>query len=191
MSNGLPKRIYWRLLRALGCSQSSWDKQFEAGVWDRGPRSPHTVERVVKLCHGGRLVEFGCGEGTLAPLLPPSCYSEYFGFDISKVAVDRAAEKALAAGMTNCHYEQGDMAKWTGIPGTALILAEECLYYLSPVEVEKFLRRCCECLVPDGHILVIVHSATKHKRTLDVCREVCRVVEEAQVETRAYLTLVP
>lgn len=183
------QRVYWRLLRIAGFKRLSWDRQFEAGLWCRGMCSHLTIQRVTELCNGGRLIEFGCGEGNLPMSLPGKSFSDYMGYDISEVAVQRASERARASGLTNCSFEQCDMAKWQGASQASLILAEECLYYLNPSDMEAFLQRCVDSLIPGGTILVIVHSATKHAQTLEICRRVCRVKNEQIADGRAYLAL--
>ena len=184
-------RMYWRTLRIFGFTKSSWDKQFELGVWDRGPRSQNTINRVSGLCAGGKLIEFGCGGGSLPFLVPRNCYSEYIGYDISEVAIENAKRRARQEGLENIHFEQCDMAKWNGTNGVSLIVVEECLYYLSPATVERFLLQCSRSICSGGLILVIVHSSSKHARTLDVCRRVCRVEDETVIGSRTYLTLTP
>lgn len=188
MHRSIPKRLYWRILR-LFSKQLSWDKQFNAGVWTREPHTDQTIGAIVGLCNGGRLIEFGAGEGALPLSLPRNIYSEYIGFDISTVAVEKAREKAAEAGLTKCRFEQCDMAHWKGGRDVSVAVLEECLYYLTPRETETFLRRCSESLLPNGRILVIVHSAKKHARTLDICRRVCRVEEEATHGGRTFLVL--
>ena len=187
--NTLFQRAYWRLLRLLGFQRLSWDKQFQAGIWSRGPCNQATIERVAELCKGGRFVEFGCGEGPLLLALPANAFSDYIGYDISQVAVDKGAERAREAGLKNFRFQQCDMAKWNGDSSISLVLAEECLYYLSKIDVERFLRICCESLVPGGSILIIVHDANKHSQTLSICRQNCKVVDESLVKGRTYLTL--
>ncbi len=184
-------RVYWRLLRAVGLGRLSWDMQFEAGWWGyiRGPRSEYIIRKVTELCNGGHLVEFGCGEGTLPLALPRDSFSQYIGYDISEVAVGRARARAREAGLMYCHFEQCDMAKWKGTSGVSLVVAEECLYYLTPRIAETFLRHCCESLLPGGSILVIVYSAAKTYRTLNICRRVCRVNDESVNEGRTFITL--
>jgi cyclopropane fatty-acyl-phospholipid synthase-like methyltransferase len=189
MNRSILQRIYLRALRQLGLKKLSWDKQFEAGVSCYGPRSANTINRVQDLCRGGRLLEFGCGEGDLPFILPPGTYSSYVGYDISEVAIERARERTVTAGLNSIDFKQCDIARWDGIDSASLILAEECLYYLSAANIEKFLLRCTRCLTRDGSILVIVHSASKHARTLDVCRRVCCVRDEVVIEGRVFLTL--
>ncbi len=189
MADETPRRIFWRALRWLGLSRASWNKQYAAGKWSSRKRSPHTLALVTELCGRGKLVEFGCGEGELPHLLPTGSFSHYFGIDISDVAVRRAREWVLEAGMSHCEFEQSDMSEWPGASGVSLILAEECLYYLKPEQIESLLARCGTSLMSEGKILVIVHSAEKHAKTLAACRRVCDVVNEREVDSRAYLVL--
>lgn len=189
MNRNLIQRIYLRTLRQLGMKKLSWDQQFKASVSCYGPRSTNTLSRVQGLCRGGRLLEFGCGEGDLPFVLPVGTYASYAGFDISGVAIERAKQRTVAAALDNVTFEQSDMAKWDGMDSASLILAEECLYYLSTAELEQFLLRCTRCLTGDGSILVIVHSAAKHASTLDTCRRVCMVRDQEIIGGRVFLTL--
>jgi len=184
-------RMFWRVLRFLGLERTSWNKQYESGAWSSGTRSAQTVSLVAELCRGGKLMEFGCGEGELPHLLPAGSYADYLGVDIADVAVTRARERAAQAGLGHCRFEQGDMAVWNGTSGLSVILVEECLYYLKPEQIEVFLSRAGASLVPGGRIVVVVHSAAKHERTLEVCRRVCRVCEEKRQGDRACLVLAP
>jgi len=189
MRIGIVQRVYWRILRSIGLERVSWDRQFRAGVWHRDARSPNTIRQVAKLCAGGLLVEFGCGEGDLPYSLPSGSFAEYVGYDISAVAIQRARQRAAELGRTDVRYEQCDMAQWQGGISASLILLEECLYYLAPGPMEEFLSRCGDGLAPGGFILVVIHSASKHARTLEVCRRTCRVIDQATIGTRVYLTL--
>lgn len=170
-------------------SRLSWDKQFEDGVALYGPRSENTIRLVQSLCRGGRMIEFGCGEGDLPLVLAAGTFSSYLGFDISEVAVKRARSKA--AGSACILFQQGDMAHWCGGDTASLILAEECLYYLSLAGAETFLLQCMRCLSKNGSMLVIVHSASKHTRTINLCRRVCLVQSETVSGERVFLTLAP
>jgi cyclopropane fatty-acyl-phospholipid synthase-like methyltransferase len=187
------RHIYWRLLEAFGFGRLSWDRQFEAGVWDYigGQRNQHTIAKVLELCDGGRLIEFGAGEGTLPLSLPKNSFSNYVGYDISTIAIGRAIDRISAAGITDCQFEQCDMAKWTWTqaPSISLVVVEECLYYLNAKDAEAFLQQCCQSLLPDGSILAIVHCAKKHFATLDICRRVCRVKEELTIDGRIFMIL--
>ncbi len=185
----MTQRAYWRTLRWLGFRKLAWDNQFKAGIWSSGTRSPHTLRRVAALCAGGTLLEFGCGEGHLPFLLPGGSFARYTGYDISGVAIQRARQQALALQRDDIRFERCDMTEWPGSAAATLVLAEECLYYLSPSAIRRFLQRCMASLAPNGSILVIVHSASKHARTVDLCRQVCHVVDETLIGSRLFLTL--
>jgi hypothetical protein len=81
------------------------------------------------------------------------------------------------------------MANWSGDEDISLIVIKEALYYLSAKQQRRFLHACCRSLAPDGHVLVIVHSADKHERTLAVCRDVCNVTERRPRSQRMFLLL--
>jgi hypothetical protein len=187
----LVRRLYCRALGTFGLQQLSWNLKYETGLWDSPERSPETIRRVTDLCGGGKLVEFGCGKGELPRRLPSGTFSTYVGFDISDLAIAEAQAAATSSGLRNASFHQADMAKWTGNSGIQLILAEECLYYLNPCEQQAFLRKCCQSLSPTGKILVIVHDAIKHARTVITCRTLCHVLEDESIKTRTYLILAP
>jgi SAM-dependent methyltransferase len=182
-------RIYWRILRVIGFKKQAWDDQFRKNIWSRGRHSEYFVDRVVSLVHGGRLIEFGCAEGGLPYELPAGAYSEYSGYDISELAISTAIARAQESSLVNCVYQQCDMANWEGGSDISLILLEECLYYLNPLQMQLFLEKCKNSLLPDGVILVVVHSAEKHAKTLELCRLMCRVIAEVPVGGRVFLTL--
>lgn len=181
---------YCRIQRLFGFKRQSWNRQFKAGRWKRTKHCPILIQQVAELCSGGQILEFGCGEGDVPHMLPHGSFSEYRGYDISDVAIELAKGKAQAAGLTNCFFEQADMAEWQGHYEASVILVEESLYYLSPKKAKSFLQRCCDNLAPYGAILVVVHSATKHAKTLEICREVCHELDSKQTP-RTYLTLCP
>ncbi len=192
MTTTLLHRGYARILRLVGLQTRGWDHQFTVAPGYYGSRSPVTVAAVERLCAGGHLLEFGCGEGDLPHALAAGTFSGYHGYDISHVAIDRACARAAASAIAPlARFDQGDMARWPGGERAHLIVAEECLNYLPSPALERFLARCMAALDAEGAMLVIMHSATKHHRTLETCRGVCDVVDDVRVGERAYLTLRP
>jgi|GEM_PF-1727030 trans-aconitate methyltransferase len=184
------RRIIWRVERIIGLKSHAWDEQFRKGVWGWRTRTPpEVVERVIRLCNGGRIVEFGCGYGHLSRNLPVGACSSYMGIDISGFAIEEAKKRAQESCVGNCQFLQSDMAAWSGDSDVSLILLEECLNYLKGETLNRFLTQCCHSLSNDGFILVVVHSAYKHRRTLDACRAICQVVKEESVGSRTFLTL--
>lgn len=63
-------------------------------MWWRGVGGPHLVDEVIhryiQLQSGARILEIGCGPGTIVPYLPPS---QYLGFDISPEYIEQARKK--------------------------------------------------------------------------------------------------
>jgi 2-polyprenyl-3-methyl-5-hydroxy-6-metoxy-1,4-benzoquinol methylase len=186
---GIVSRIYWRALRLLGFGKEAWDDQFKKGLWSRGRHSDYFLQKVVSLSRGGVVVEFGCAEGALVEELPIDSYSKYHGYDISEVAIGIASKKASENGLANCNFEQCDMSQWAGYSGASLILLEECLYYLTAAQIQVFLGTCRRSLLPEGVILVVVHSAEKHANTLRECRLAGSVIEEVVINGRVFITL--
>ena len=186
---GIVSRIYWRILRLLGFGKKAWDDQFKKGLWSRGRHNDYFLEKVISLCRGGLFIEFGCAEGALIEELPVNTYSKYLGYDISAVAIELASKKASENGLSNCIFKQCDMTNWAGYSGASLILLEECLYYLNATQIKVFLEKCRYSLLPEGVILVVVHSAEKHANTLKECRLSGRVIEEVLLNGRVFMTL--
>ncbi len=145
------------------------------------------LDRIESLCEGGILIEFGCGEGSLPLLLPNGTFSEYLGIDISAVAIERARQNTTS--LPNCIFECSDIALWPGRCGVDLIVAEECLYYLTGVKLRNLMNHCRSSLSEHGKMLVIAHDGAKHRRTLGICRDEMVVEVDEVIGRRTYLTL--
>jgi len=125
------------------------------------------VKLVESLCRGGKIVEFGCGTGTLPGSLAPGTFSHYHGIDRSKEAIRRARANVQ---MPYVSFECCQMQDWQPSPAS-LILAEECLYYLTTEEQRAFLAKCLLAIGSTGAIAVMVHSAKRHRRTVETFKE--------------------
>jgi trans-aconitate methyltransferase len=185
----ITKHIYWRFLRVIGLESKAWNQQHAAGLWCQGERSLHTAKLAMEFCHGGNLIEFGCGDGNLLKILPADAYSSYTGYDIASVAIERAKENAKLYNWSNCTFAVMDMAEWKYTKDANLILLEECAYYLEHNTLKRFVQRCLDSLTPDGCIVVIVHDAKKHVSTVNVCLSVGKLYKKLMIENRCYLIL--
>lgn len=156
----------WGSRRLRAWSQND---QYRRGRWARlgGSRRPAVVDLVTELAAGGAVVEFGCGEGHLALAVEPAAYSTWEGYDIARVAVERARQQA---GSDRCRFEVLDCTAWPGASGVTLIVAEECLYYLRGADLHRFLERCRASLSPDGAMLVTFSRAGRHPGAEAACR---------------------
>ena len=176
-----------KLLRDLGFKQAGWNISHASGAWDAKQRSQDLVALVERLAAGGRVVEFGCGNGEVVGYLPDGAFSSYLGTDVSSVAVKTCAETHKRA---NVSFEVADMASWPGENGgVQLILCEECIYYLTPDQVESFLNICMSSLTDTGRVLLTLHSKTKFAGLIAQIRAGWNVVEDKDQGDRVYLVL--
>jgi 2-polyprenyl-3-methyl-5-hydroxy-6-metoxy-1,4-benzoquinol methylase len=81
------------------------------------------------------ILELGCGEGHLAATIFREAASVK-GIDISPIAISRATALALP----NASFEASDFLS-VSFAGYDVIVAIECLYYLSPTEQEAFFSK--------------------------------------------------
>lgn len=183
----LGRRIVWRLMRLSGNENMSWDLQHRLGVWDVERKSPILLRKVERLCAGGSILEFGCGDGSLPLALSSQAFSKYIGYDISGVGVEACRKRVKDP---HIRYEQANMATWRADDVRAdLIVCEECIYYLSSNQIRDFIEECAKALGYDGYLLVVIHSIEKHKNVVSQLRADAVVEEEEIVGSRVYMTL--
>ena len=183
MKNAVVRGV-WRALRFVGAERLSWNLQYRASYWtaDHAPRSQHLLA-IINEHAPDYLVEFGCGEGGLADQVER--FARYQGYDISDEAVRCAAPRP------NCSVTQMDMRDWNGDSNVDMAVLEECLYYLDEPAQRRFLKTLGSSLAADGRAVVIVHSRTKHRRTIDVVRSELPILDERDVEQRVFLVVGP
>ncbi|MGA7805599.1 class I SAM-dependent DNA methyltransferase [Bradyrhizobium sp.] len=87
------------------------------------------------MVHGRTVLELGCGEGHLTEVVFDEART-VTGIDISNVAIERAKARNLS----NARFENSDFLR-TSFEGYDLIVALECIYYLSPDEQEEFFAK--------------------------------------------------
>ena len=190
------RRLYWRFGRALGgrTAAAVWDDQYSRGVWqefDNG-RSSEVLDVVNSFGVDLDLVEFGCGEGSLVFALKPEVIRSYRGFDISSTAVARAKHNFAQEGMDICSASCTDLATLSNLDACDLILAEECLYYLSRRELKQLLAVAWRAIRSGGGLIAVVHDGEKHAWVLDLVRsfsDQCEV-RDFMIESRSAVLLV-
>ena len=144
---------------------------------------------VEKLAGGGRVIEFGCGEGHLAALIDPGCYSQYIGYDLASVAVATANGRSIS---DRCRFGVQNMATWPGDRDVSLVVAEECLYYLRPAELQHFLAAVVASLKSDGAMIGTFHDPVRYPETLGACRSrFARCEELADASGSLFLVMQP
>lgn len=115
-----------------------------------------------------RVIELGCGAGELALLLEAEGH-QVTGVDASRVAVEWAREKALAAN-SKAIFVHDDVTLLQGFPDAAFDVAVDahCLHCIIGSDRVRALQAVCRVLRPGGALLVMT---------------MCGVVTAAKVRT--------
>jgi predicted TPR repeat methyltransferase len=114
---------------------------------------------VARFVTGQKVLELGCGEGHLTQAVFWDAASVK-GIDISGVAIGRAISK----GLSNADFENSDFLS-VSYEGYGVIVAIECLYYLSTSEQETFFAKVAR--EHSGKILIIsapIIGQNKHRK---------------------------
>ena len=141
---------------------------------DLGPSAAHQVERQLgpwsrlalvplivpaldgvadRLRSGARVADVGCGAGiavlALAEAFPRS---RFYGYDISRHAIDRARSKAAESRFDNVEFHVTEAADVPASPAFDLILTLDCIHDMPrPDEAIAAIRRA---IAPDGTWLI-------------------------------------
>jgi 2-polyprenyl-3-methyl-5-hydroxy-6-metoxy-1,4-benzoquinol methylase len=141
---------------------------------DLGPSAAHQVERMLgpwsrlalvpvilpalegvteRLGAGARVADVGCGAG-VALLAMAEAYpgSQFYGFDISRHAIERARLKAAEARLDNIEFHVTEAEEIPSVPPFELILTLDCIHDMAkPREAISAIRRA---IAPDGTWLI-------------------------------------
>ncbi|MCB1450892.1 MAG: class I SAM-dependent methyltransferase [Nitratireductor sp.] len=131
-----------------------WDAGFRAGKYDflHKESEKERLKVIAGLVAGFaathgicEVVDIGCGEGLLLPLLDQRLVSRYLGVDISTVALERLPASAIEV-LRICK----SLGEWDGKPEPMVprvIVASEILYY-DPDGVGELVRLATSSAVP-------------------------------------------
>lgn len=136
----------------------TWDRFYSESnrVWSGNPNGA-LVSQVAGLTPGTAL-ELGCGEGADAIWLAERGWT-VTGVDVSGVALERAAEHALSAGVSErTGWERHDLALWQPTRNYDLVTA---LFLHSMIDFprESILRAAAAAVAPGGALLVVGHAS--------------------------------
>ena len=147
-----------------------------SGGWNFLEQS--SVREMVSLaeehCSHGRILDMGCGTGSLGAALDPQQYESYLGVELSKPGL----EKALSRGLTKPRFEAGDIQTFDTDERFDLIVFEETLYYVNPLIRRKTLERYSRLLKPGGRIIVTAAEPKRFANMLDMIRSDYEVLED-------------
>ena len=139
-----------------GHDHASWEERYRgsAALWS-GRVNPSLVAEAAELAPG-RALDVGCGEGGDVLWLAGRGW-HVTGLDWSQVALDRAAEHARAAGLTErVEWVRGDVDSWQP-PLEAYELVSA--HFLHPTAGQRgpLLARLAAAVAPAGTLLWVGH----------------------------------
>lgn len=111
--------------------------------------APHTLT-------GARILELGCAGGmNLAPQAECHPHSQFLGIDISPGQIEVAQKLAAESGLSNIHFQVGDITQLGAELGTFdLILCHGVLSWVGPDVQRHVFRLCGTVLAPNGMALI-------------------------------------
>lgn len=139
-----------------GHDHTSWEQRYRAApaLWS-GRVNPSLVIETDGL-PPGRALDVGCGEGGDVLWLAARGWRAT-GLDWSQVALDRAAEHAAAAGLTErVTWVRGDVASWQPPPGAFDLVTAHFLHPTAP-QRGPLLARLADAVAPGGTLLWVGH----------------------------------
>lgn len=169
--------LYYLCTRFGSRSLRSWafDRQSGKEGWNSLDKthSSEVVRVVEKYARQGRILDLGCGTGTLAERLIPQSFESYLGVDVSPTAMGLA--KKRKSGKVN--FEIGDLQHYKCKEKYDLIVFEESLYYV-PFFRRRLLRRYARCLRPGGLFIVTVAHPDQFKGMIRMIRKNFYIIED-------------
>jgi cyclopropane fatty-acyl-phospholipid synthase-like methyltransferase len=145
-----------------------WDIQYRLGLWDyldQG-RAQDIIELLDEVLNEeSRVVEFGCGLGTLSRHFNGK-YRFWTGFDISTEAI----EIANRLKDENSNFIQEDIRNWRveAYLDVDVVVLEEVIYYLSEVDIDNLINKSKRAISKkSGSVLVTFHDSDKHSEIIE------------------------
>ncbi|WNI22254.1 bifunctional NAD(P)/FAD-dependent oxidoreductase/class I SAM-dependent methyltransferase [Streptomyces sp. ITFR-16] len=135
----------------------AWDARYRESdrIWSGNPNT--VLVREVEGLKPGRALDLGCGEGADAVWLARWGW-QVTATDISRVALERAAEHAADAGVSDrIDWQFHDLG--ISFPeGEFDLVSAQFLHSMSELPRERILRRAAGAVAPGGVLLVVGHA---------------------------------
>ena len=134
--------------------EQAWNERYAESdrIWSGNPNVALVAE--VSDLPPGRALDLGCGEGADAVWLARRGW-QVTGVDLSRVALQRAAEHAAAAGVT-VDWRHLDLSR--DFPeGEFDLVSAQFLHSWGQFDREKILRRAAASVAPGGILLIEGH----------------------------------
>ncbi|MET0819856.1 MAG: class I SAM-dependent methyltransferase [Aeromicrobium sp.] len=144
-------------------SEGFWDERYgtDDRIWSGQP-NPQLVDRVTGMSPG-RALEVGAGEGADAVWLARQGW-EVTAFDVSQVALDKAAQHAVQAGVADrITWQRVDLSSWAGRPGAFDLVSAQFMYLDQP-GLATLYRQLGDAVAPGGTLLLVGHHPVDERR---------------------------
>jgi ubiquinone/menaquinone biosynthesis C-methylase UbiE len=134
-------------------NQALWEKGDFTRIAESMRESGEALVAKLGITHGRRVLDLGCGDGTTA--LPAARLgAEVLGVDIARNLVEAGNERARAAGLNNCRFQEGDATNLHELKDKSFDLVVSifgAMFAPKPVEVAKEMVRVTR---PGGRIVM-------------------------------------
>lgn len=134
-----------------------WDERYRESnrIWSGNPNA--ALVREVEALKPGRALDLGCGEGADAVWLARQGW-QVTATDISRVALDRAAEHAAeAGGADRIDWQFHDLG--VSFPeGEYDLVSAQFLHSMGDLPREQILRRAAAAVAHGGVLLIVGHA---------------------------------
>jgi SAM-dependent methyltransferase len=193
-----------KLIHAVGkrigprsVKQAIWDREHAQGQWDwtrdttRESR-PRDIAYEVLDRHspGADILDLGCGDGYSARMIAGH-FHEYFGIDISAVAVETARRRLAddPERAQKSHFEASDILTYVPPKKFSIILFSDCLPYFALPQVKRILRRYSGFLGTEGIFVVRLYDREKYRYIAEHIESAYRVTERVVRDDSAGVVL--
>jgi SAM-dependent methyltransferase len=197
-----------KAIRAVGkrmgprsVKQAIWDREHAQGQWDwaqdlaRPLRQRDIVYEVLdRYSSDACILDLGCGNGYSGRMIT-SQYREYFGVDVSEVAVDAARRdfNQDPERGPKSHFESNDILTFVPTKKFSVILLSDCLPYFALHQVKRILQRYGAFLDSNGVFVVRLYDREKYHGIVEHIEGAYRVLDNVTRADSAgvVLTFIP
>lgn len=164
--------------------KSKWEKEFSAGQWDYLDSTPAERARsavIGMLCQcyypKGKILDVGCGLGTVVDFLNTFQKKKYLGLDISEEAIKKARKK-------KAQFQVSDFADFKSSKKFDIIIFNEVLYYM---DGNSALDQALNILTKNGIVITSLYQM-KNKRYDQKIRKASRkffkIIDTIEIQSK-------
>ena len=138
-----------------------WDRDFSGGKWDfiDNTAGDCVYPHLEKYAKNGSILDLGCGPGNTANELSSDAYRNYFGVDISEVALAKAIKRTQENGRAAKNsFVRSDFLGYNPTQDFDIILFRESLYHVPYGQVLPILKKYSKYLKKDGVFIVRLYA---------------------------------